>query len=409
MQSEEPLRRVSQLAPAGLLKNTLLLAAQHILPSTLEMFHQFHSLGLDYSKICVIGKCYSSDPNTIEHMRYHGIEVAEESSEFIPHVPFDLQYKSNVAAFFLNWHEKTCFDGIERVIVMDDGGVLLATVNNYRSKVPISVVGVEQTSSGYNLISKLKLNFPIINVARSWAKLGLESNWIADQSAHLLSLQLSSIDHTPKQALILGYGAIGEALYRNLNPKLQITVVDPKKTLGDAFLKNKLDNIDKAALSKFDLILGCSGVTSFSADLLDFLGKETVLASFSSSDRELDSAVMRLRADAPINHCHENVQCGNALLLSCGFPISFQGDPALVDPPQAYFTRGLLMAGAFAAKQLSIFFPKILDLPNNLQNHIVYKLRPYLMIPYTQYCNHIAESSSKVQTYHVTDSTFAVT
>jgi hypothetical protein len=98
---------------------------------------------------------------------------------FNPTISFDISHAENCIREF-----DTLLSSIHspsKIIILDDGGALLNVVNNAFKSIPshISIVGIEQTSSGFRKLEYSQLHFPIFNVARSAIKLVKESPLIS--------------------------------------------------------------------------------------------------------------------------------------------------------------------------------------------------------------------------------------
>ncbi|MCU6535069.1 hypothetical protein NLL53_27290, partial [Klebsiella pneumoniae] len=83
---------------------------------------------------------------------------------------FDTQYTRHVERFFAESWARLTAGRTARVVLLDDGGSLLA-VAGAMLDASADVIGIEQTSAGYAKIVGCALGFPVINIARSAAKL----------------------------------------------------------------------------------------------------------------------------------------------------------------------------------------------------------------------------------------------
>lgn len=322
------------------LKKTKVLCAQHIVGTTRALFQVLFSLGLLSRNLSVIGKCYSSNPAIVELLQREGVKVDPSSLEFNPLVSFDQQYKENLNRF-LNEHlaDTTHFD---HVVIIDDGGELLAAL--HKLDLPKHhILGIEQTSAGYHRLKKMDLEIPVINVARSHAKLKYETPFIIDQVIDIAFKKIEQLSLTPQTILIMGNGVIGQGLQARLCNDYQVTMYDAVRALSD---------IDQEQLKKIlptiDLIFGCTGQTSIPHHLHPFLKKDAILVSASSSDREFDSVSFRQSLTAPCTP-HQDITSHNVHLLNCGFPVNFDSNFFGIDIPNFQLTRALLLAGVLQA------------------------------------------------------------
>ena len=353
------------LFPSLNLEKVGIICAQHIVSTTRTLFHHFFSLGLKPSNLYVIGKCYSTNPHILSQLQNEEVDVCPSSVAFVPDISYDQQYKENLHRF-INAH----FDRLkyfERLVVIDDGGTLLSTLHN--SSIHKShILGIEQTSAGYHHLKKMPLQFPVINVARSTAKLNHETPFIVDQLIDITFRKIESLFLNPKKILILGNGAIGRALRDRLTEKYKVVVYDTCLSRSDIG-QHELQKV----LSSIDLIFGCTGYTSLPHSLHRSLKKDVVLASGSSSDREFDSVYIRQWANGPVN-CHTDINVNEVHLLNCGFPVNFDSDFDAIDIPNFQLTRSLLLAAALQLLTSSTK-PGLNDLGQEIQNQII---RSYL-------------------------------
>jgi hypothetical protein len=205
------------------------------------------------------------------------------------------------------------------------------------------------------------LKFPIINVARSWAKLKYESPIISDCALKKIVKCLH--ERTWKQVLIVGGGSIGLAIREKLKHETQVDIFD---TISE---RSSIPSL-KENLSSYDLIIGCTGSTSISHTLHDLLKEDCILSSVSSSDREFDAHYLRKKA-VPYENCHYNLSVDGKLLLNSGFPINFDGGMHSVPPKYIQLTRALLVAAIFQSMSLSSYPSRIIDLCQNYQRQLV--------------------------------------
>lgn len=342
------------------LNNVLLIGCQHILETTHMMFRSLYDFGLDPKNIFLIGKCYSTSHSVWQEMHQEGIQVSSLSFCFESHLAFDKQFYDILIQFLKHVLSQVDFSKFNKVIFIDDGGQLLTLSMKFfkRSK---NIVGIEQTTSGYEKIKGSIPAFPIINVARSQAKLVFESPMIADA---IIKKILKSMSHALKQILIIGYGAIGSAIHAVLKKDYPVQVYDkkiPKKEI--AFNEH---------LQVADMIIGCTGEISLPFSQYKYLKKGCILVSASSSDREFDAVHIR-RKSKDIKSCHDDIESEGITLLNGGFPINFDGNRNSVAPQKIQLTRALLMAAILQAYEMPKSSFGILPLDMDMQKKIVKK------------------------------------
>ena len=319
------------------LSNTLIICVQHIVSTTCIMINHLFKLGLKSNNLFMIGKCYSSCPEAYQYLIKSGVAVASFSMDFDSHQSFDDDFDYKIEKFLITLSKVVNFVEFDRVILLDDGGHLLEKFHCFSNYlIGANVVGVEQTSSGYNRLSKTKLLFPIINVARSWVKLNYESKIITDIILSKLFERLNKLSPSPRNILIMGYGTLGKILCDVLQSKFFIYAYDIQAKYGEANNTNLNELLQKA-----DLILGCTGETSIPASLYKFLKNGVILASVSSSDREFDAVHIR-RNCLKTSNCHIDLSWNGINLLNSGFPINFDDNFVGIDPDNFQLTRGLI-------------------------------------------------------------------
>ncbi len=349
------------------LSNVIIIAAQHLQPTTWKMVNSWIRFGLEPENCHLIGKCYSTDPLTVARLRENGVKVASSSESYNSHQTFDDNYQQQIELFV-----KTTLDEIStnstcrRIIVLDDGGYLLGSICNQISSFAQPVVGIEQTTSGFDALARHDLPFPIINVARSWAKLRLEPSLIARKARICLHRSLEHQIATVCKALIIGHGVIGRAIQNSLPAHWQVDAFDRLS----ATARSPSDMGQFCRAGEYDIIFGCTGNTILHGMALVDSERTIQLASLSSSDREFDATSLR-RLAPPSTDCHKNITIGSTTLLNSGFPINFLADPALNDSEEFELTRSLLTGAVCQAMSVVPGGETgLIDLNNPIQHFI---------------------------------------
>lgn len=348
------------------LNRTLLIGTQHLLETTHTMIRSLYKQGLNPQHVFLLGKCYSTNQAVVEEMEADKINISPSSLYFDPILPFDEQFQVLTFEFLKDILSKVDLAAFERVIIIDDGGQLLSLAQELL-KGHKNIVGVEQTTSGFEKLRGMNLHFPVINVARSPAKLIYESPMIAETIVKKIHERIVHLDSNPRKILILGNGAIGSALYTTLKNNYEVEIYDHHENNR----KMTKENFD-SRLGEFDLILGCTGNISIPSSKYAFLKKGCILISGSSSDREFDAVHIRKQAGT-IRNCHEDLTVNGIKLLNCGFPVNFYGERHSVPPSKIQFTRALLAAGIFQAYNASVLFPRIIPLDIDIQKDLVHR------------------------------------
>ncbi|GAB4192640.1 MAG: hypothetical protein Tsb0015_14960 [Simkaniaceae bacterium] len=328
------------------LSEVCLIGAQHILPTTLKMLMSFFDRGLLPEDVYLIGKCYSTDLYTYHHLKEIGVHVCPTSLQFKKNLPFDHYYRKNIENFvnnFLSIKKSTN----KRLICIDDGGELITHLNHVFKRNKLKLAGLEQTTSGYQKIKNLNLGMGVVNVARSFAKINIESKIVIKTAIQALCDKLNKNSISPKNTLIFGNGAIGGAMADALEGNSNVFLADTNRSKSTGIYEDYLNN-----LSNFDLIIGCVGETVLPLDKINQLKRGTTIISLSSSDREFDIVKPR-QSCRHLESCHDDFECANGVkVLNCGFPINFSGEAAKVDIEEFELTRALLALGALQACNL---------------------------------------------------------
>lgn len=331
----------TSLYPDANLKDVYIICAQHLASTTYSLFHTFLQLGLQPDNLSTIGKCYSTDPVVYEEMARIGIDVCPNSLTFNSHLSFDEQYHENIKKFVDQRIRKITSRDFKKVIVIDDGGELISAVNTFSESE--NLIGIEQTSSGFHKLKTRKIKFPIINVARSSAKLKYESPFIARSIIDTLVRRMECFPFKPKKILIIGYGPIGSQIFEILKNDYYVSIFDKSTARSQIKKEHFVDS-----LKEFDLIIGCTGKTVLEPKHYKLLKENVILVSTSSSDREFSAVSLRNKLPHVIN-CHSNLFIDGVYLINCGFPINFAEEYREVDVDELQLTRSLILASLLQA------------------------------------------------------------
>lgn len=345
------------------LSKTLIICVQHLYSTTYTMFSELFRKGLDPQNLFVSGKCYSTDPSVYQQLKKDGIHISSDSNFFDSHQEYDQVFQSSLETFFDEFLERMRTHKYEKIIILDDGGILLSIANKKISGVS-NIIGIEQTSAGYNRLSKSNLVFPVVNVARSWIKMKHESPIIINLALNKLKQKIAHIFPSPKKILVMGYGTIGQSVCKALKDKYEISHFDlciERSMFSSKSLKNEL--------GAFDLIIGTSGEASISKDLFPYLKKPVILSSISSSDRELDAAYLR-RSQEKTHNCHADLHINGITLLNCGFPINFDADYRAIDTTEFQLTRSIILGAICQAYKTATDVARFIELDNSFQSCI---------------------------------------
>ncbi len=328
------LRYTAELYPKTDFSRVGIIACQHLLGTTLDLFAELFLKGLKPENVYLLGKCYSTHLGTLKKFKKLGVHVSELSTEFDPSVPYDQQFKAYTTSFTASALAELATEELDDVLLLDDGGFVIEYANRF-VKDTSHLEAVEQTSSGYVKVKNINLRFPVVNVARSQAKLAIESSLIAKRVIEKL-LEGTKVT-ADSRILVMGQGTIGREIKTQIGKICHVSGCDSKAERCD-FQGKYLDR-----LSSFDIVVGSTGQAVLSFEDCQRLKKGAVLASASSSDREFPASLFR--AESKSSDCHVDLERNGVKLLNGGFPINFDGKQHSLPPNEAQLTRSLLFMG----------------------------------------------------------------
>jgi len=323
------------------LEGVQILWVQHILWTTRAMFEFLvRNHNLDPASVHLLGKCYSTHPETWNKMREIWMHIHERS------IHFDRRY------WFDTYHRVACVDLLENswinrkrpTIIVDDWGELIyQTIQrdfDWRMK---TYAAIEQTSSWYTRNKKIfhpfwgyerEPEFRLINIARSEAKLILETPHIIDAIVSEFRKKILHHNLVPQKILVIWMGIIGTALVK----KLQSEWFDV-----ECFDKHSGQHLTEAVKTS-NVIFGTTG-DNILPEIEVFLQENTMLISCSSSDREFGWRILKERYPWDIIDCHKDLELDRGIILvNGGFPINFNWEEHSVPPKKIQLTRALIMA-----------------------------------------------------------------
>jgi S-adenosylhomocysteine hydrolase len=367
--------------------NTVLVGIQHLLASTAPLMSKLEEAGLGYNRMFLLGKVYSSNPQSAEALKRLGISVHPGSLKLNRVTLFEdyrIQLRRAAADLIATANEQLQFQPKpRRLLVLDSGGTLIGLVNRHRANIDAEVVAVEQTRSGARAIRDLtKPLFPVINVAESRAKLRHESPYIASAIIDKIRVELQKLptemDLIPLKALVVGAGAVGMEVAKQLTNKVaELTVYDPDdERVAVARKTGLLTSGLQAGLSRSQLIIGCVGKSWLPKNSERHIRDGAILVSGSSSNVEFLGLRLLDGRDEDgfkLVHCSYPVKVpnGTAWILNAGFPVDFDGSPAPIPLHIIQYTMALMLAGAYQAIDGSSKRPGLLGLDERLQGFLI--------------------------------------
>jgi hypothetical protein len=336
-----------ELGGAHPFEGCVLVLAQHLLEETGSLLQTLFDLGGRglASRTYILGKPYSSNVRVWQRIKHLQVQVED------------------------------LFSGdrsLRRVLVVDDGGVLLETLPEQLVK-SATVVGVEQTSRG--LAAAARCQFPVVAVACSAAKKRLEPPIVAETIWNKLKVVQRQACAGPTMA-VCGLGNVGLALAKFIygrftlgasngapgGRKLWLYDRRPQALQGLPLGARVIRAPNLAeAFKQADVLFGCTG-TDLTDGLLRELdaigdGRPRYLVSCSSLDIEFVGLLKRatLKTDlSPFELAvYENPKQTKFFIAQAGFPVTFDRTPCAAPTEEMQVTRALLLAGLLQAASLA--------------------------------------------------------
>lgn len=312
--------------------DTALVAVQHMLKQTIDLFETITCLGLDRHNIFALGKVYSNSPPVIETLRNSGVTVIDTTmpapGEFEQYFEQDLKKLWEVVAGRLADRR------IKRILVLDDGGACITTVPPELRR-RYAICGVEQTSMGTFRFEEKPPPFAVISWARSAVKLKIGGPIFSQCLIDRLNTQFLDRKTFQRQQFgVIGMGSIGRAV-ANLAARAgnRVFYYDPAQYLEICpMLLSHVSRVESLEdlMVRCDYVIGCSGRNPFK-DNWPLKHKPGIkLVSASGGDQEFGPIIndLKLKPDfrmAPDTWdiSSELGPCGPVQIAYLGYPYNF--------------------------------------------------------------------------------------
>jgi hypothetical protein len=318
-----------------------LVISQHLLPSIVPLFEWLFRLGMEPTKLAVLGKCYSSNDEIVSWLRKRKAHVFIAPEEWPGEYSRSLEKTSRKL-----WAQVQKWESVSSVIVTDHGGFLRTTIPDDLTK---QIVCVEHTTQG---IFRVQSNrHPCIDMARSMPKKELESPVIGMQVVSALEERIKTLASVPIG--VIGCGTIGREVCRALAAKgCNVAAVDPSVDPRDIqSVGAKPYSSPQSLIHDSTLILGCTG-RDISSLFIAVQG-EKILASCSSGDIEFSTLLKSHRTFLRRIEEDFEVETSRYLLrfIDNGFPVNFTWAKNNTDPGISV-TRALTLFSLVQASRL---------------------------------------------------------
>jgi hypothetical protein len=322
-------------AQFSLEQDTALIAVQHMLEQTVNLFDTVADMGVRYENIFALGKVYSDSSVVIKTLRNRGVTVVDstmpEPGEFGWYFEQDCKRLWQVAA------EALARRRIKRILVLDDGGFCITTVPPELLR-RYSMCGVEQTSLGMFQFEEKPPPFAVISWARAAVKLDIGGPIFSQCLIDRLTAGLRERRAFQNEQLgLIGLGSIGRAM-ANLAARegpegKQIFFYDPRRDLQICpMLRGHLTRVEslEELMTRCDCVIGCSGRNPFKNNWPLNHKPGIRLLSGSSGDQEFGPIINYLKTK-PDFHVDEKTwdvrselgPCGPIQIAYLGYPYNF--------------------------------------------------------------------------------------
>lgn len=403
------LRELARLVSVGRpLAGFHMAAVQHLFPTTEMLFQAFAVCGLTPDHTWLSGKPYSTDDEIQFALARAGVHLAQAGRagyEGVTERDHEALFASPLARRLVS-EGRVDEQGLRdpsvvqllrtftapgadapgaRFVLLDEGGKLVKALHQvFPPELVTRCVAVEQTMRGIQVLEGLSLRCPVVDVAQSWLKKLFESPMIGESIVHDVEAQLvdvgAHVTVQPKEATVLGFGAVGQAVAASLLRRgYRVRVWDPKlddATEGPALraLAAKLGVATPSraeCLAHGHLVFGCSGRGSLAYAEWDALPRDAILVNAASGRHELMSEVLRDPAfEPPADPLAQAFIHNGTTSVFQGAPVSL--DPSPLEPwdrerehsvvPGKNGARRLVLRSGFVANMATDIPPELIQL-----------------------------------------------
>lgn len=177
----------------------------------------------------------------------------------------------------------------KNVIILDDGAIITKVLNTTKINNVIGII--ELTEMGLRRISKSKekIQYPIINVAKTNLKISITYIEIANSIFLKILNLLGANKIVGRNVLILGYGDLGIQLartFRNYNTRVSVVDPDILKLINAAEYgySTYLSPVEAIEMEKPFLIIGVSGYQSVTKEMVESMTDGTIITAGATAD-----------------------------------------------------------------------------------------------------------------------------
>ena len=370
---------------ARIAQSTIVVAIQHGLIQTPDLFRHLINCGVPPDQIFWSDKFYSSaaDPHRPAGTTTSWLMEQTEAKLGIHCCPFQCAPPGWFADVFPMHVEQNVWQPvrkfldtsgrrIEQILILDDGGDALTTVPGDLLRRPIRIAGVEQTQHGLNKLLGHNLKFPIVEVASCALKKQIENRVVIESViSNLLRFPVvTDLLKNPDTVVgLLGYGALGAALLPRIAQSgvKCILVYDPawqnKPTPKDLGTRVMFMG-DIKGLAQASLFIGTTGSDVFKSHPRFLFRSRHQLRDFvSCSSGDIEFASLLRELTQPSGHCTLKFRpCqlaadgtfGSARFVYRGFPVNFaQRRCESANNEEIIMTEAALLMGCLQALEMT--------------------------------------------------------
>ena len=333
-------------------EDTALVAVQHMLEQTVDLFDTIAAMGLNRQHMFALGKIYSNSQPVIETLRNSGVTVAESTTP--EPGKFDEYFEQDTRKLWQVVAEKLTRRRIKRILVLDDGGACITTAPPELPR-RYAMSGVEQTSLGMFRFEQTPPPFAVFSWARAAVKLEIGGAIFSQCLIDRLSNEL--LERKPEQLGVIGMGSIGRAV-ANLAARdgRLLLYYDPRPHLDIApTLRTHVSPVEslEELMVRCDYVIGCSGRNPFRNNWPLKHRPGIKLVSASGGDQEFGPVInyLKTKPDFHVDPDSWDISsefgpCGPIQIAYLGYPYNFVSRTAEAVPTHIVQleTGGLLAA-----------------------------------------------------------------
>ena len=339
-------------------EDTAVVAVQHMLWQTVDLFEALFALGVRRENIFALGKVYSNSPIVIATLRNRGVTVVESSTPEAGE--FDRAFDRDVTRLWEVVQRSLARRRIKRILILDDGGKC-ATSMPGELLTRYTVAGVEQTSFGMFVFEHSPPPFAVVSWARSAVKLRIGGPLFSNcLLAKLQSECLQGKLLSGERLGIIGLGSIGGALAQlTQRQHNNVLFYDPRYEVPEYLLGRvtRVDSLEELLL-RCDYVFGCSGREPFKQEWPLRYRRGIRLFSGSGGDHEFGPIIrdLKTRSGFAVSPRTLDIHCadgpsGPISIAYLGYPYNFVSrDIEAVPTSIVQIETGGLVAGLIQAR-----------------------------------------------------------